>query len=495
MRNLIVFTKEPVQGAVKTRLAATLGSLAALRIAQAMTSDLAHELESFTGKVLWQVDGDPEGLENLIGPDAETGLQGKGGLGERLACAFREQTSRRKGPLGVIGTDCPALSAGILEKLFGEVEGDADVSVIPAMDGGFAALAVKRYVEGIFHGIRWSGPHTLNDLLKNLAGLGLKVRLLAPLSDVDIEEDLTALLANRALKPASRLAAALDALGIGGPTPSVPDDLGRPVPLDPQPGRIISLVPSVTEMLFDLGAGEKVVGRTDFCISPPGGVNTLPSVGGPKSLALDRITSLKPDLVFADAEENTREEVEALIQAGIRVFVALPRTLPDVSSFLFRAGKLLRAEGPMNAAVSDIRELEGKKPTAAVPALCLVWRDPWIAVTDGTLPGALMEAAGFICLAKTGAERYPRLTAGQIDAYNPRVILLPSEPYPFGEGDAGEIGKLFPGASAVTFPGEWVTWYGARTASNVALLSGLAKSAGLQEKPFAGKIPYEGKIS
>lgn len=476
MRNLIVFTKEPVQGRVKTRLASTLGSRAALEIAKAMTADLARELGNFEGEVLWLVDGNPEWLYGLTGRNAATAPQGPGDLGERLARAFRESATWSEGPAGVIGTDCPSMGAQALGILFEAVEQGADASVIPAADGGFAALALKSHAEGIFEGVRMSGPHTLQDLLKKLYALGLKVEILPPMYDVDVEEDLAALFSSSAVKPGSRLALTLYELGIGpGLEPSVPDDLGRPVLLHPGPARILSLVPSVTEMLFDLGAGERVVGRTDYCISPLEAVSALPSVGGPKSLSLERALNLKPDLVFADAEENSREEVEELMAAGVRVFVALPRTLADVSSFLTRAGRLLGVQGPAGEAVRSMEELGGEKSAPTLPALCLVWRDPWMAVTDGTLPGALMEAAGFECLIKTTRERYPRLTAEEMAAWGPRAVLLPSEPYAFTAGDAGEIEKLVPGAAALLFPGEWVTWYGARTAGNIRKLAGLAE--------------------
>ena len=112
------------------------------------------------------------------------------------------------------------------------------------------------------------------------------------------------------------------------------DALGRTVPLAPEPRRILALVPSVTRCLFDLGVGGWVVGRTDYCTEPQGKVKTLPAVGGPKTVSVERVLGLAPDLVLADAEENQRDQVAELEQRGLRVYVALPRNLQLVAGFL-----------------------------------------------------------------------------------------------------------------------------------------------------------------
>jgi ABC-type Fe3+-hydroxamate transport system substrate-binding protein len=247
------------------------------------------------------------------------------------------------------------------------------------------------------------------------------------------------------------------------------DDLGRRVPLDPPPSRILSLVPSVTELLFDLGAGPLTVGRTEYCISP-GQACSLPSVGGPKTIRLERVGELRPDLVLANAEENRREQVEELIARGYRVHVAFPRTLRQAAAFLRALGRLLRLEAEVEAAS---RELEEALSGASGPSLrcaCLVWKDPYIGASGDTLVSAVLEAAGAENVLAGAGERYPRVTTFELAGARPEVLLLPSEPYPFGPEDAAELAELLPEARSLLIPGEWVTWYGSRMAAAVRSL-------------------------
>jgi ABC-type Fe3+-hydroxamate transport system substrate-binding protein len=229
-----------------------------------------------------------------------------------------------------------------------------------------------------------------------------------------------------------------------------------------------------------------VVGRTDYCISPPEEVAKLPSVGGPKSLEVAKIVALRPDLVWADAEENGREEVEALIDAGLRVFVALPRTVSDVASFLRRTALLCATDTARERAAGEAQRLEalGKASGSgfakgnAVRAVALIWRNPYMSFTPHTLSGALLEAAGFTNLVAAGSRPYPELSEGEIAALAPEVLLLPSEPYLFTGEDAKELEQIFPGTATLLFPGEWLCWYGLRTSEQVEKLRKMKKIHG-----------------
>jgi ABC-type Fe3+-hydroxamate transport system substrate-binding protein len=252
---------------------------------------------------------------------------------------------------------------------------------------------------------------------------------------------------------------------------TIRDALGRVVPLAPEPRRLLALVPSVTRCLFDLGVGDRVVGRTDYCTAPRGRVETLPRVGGPMTVSAERVLELAPDLVLADAEEHQHDLVAELERRGLRVYVALPRTLPLVARFLRDLAALVRRPQALRWAVA----LQGEaaaSPSPAVPVACLVWKGPYRAAAPGTLPHAVLTAAGGgNVVAPRAGRRYPEITPADLAQALPRVILLPDDPYPFGAADAAELEAAVPGAKALCVPGEWLSWYGS---GMVEALRGLA---------------------
>ncbi len=488
-KNLIVFAKDPSAGRAKTRIGREAGNFAAAALYEELVELTARTVEAWGGSATWWTDGGHERLSQLAGPDARFTPQPPGTLGERMAGAFKHTFARHGGYAAVIGTDCPELTAAHIDALFTELESGADGAVLPATDGGYIALALSAEFGGAFENVRWSSHHTLSDTLARFEHAGKRVAVLPPLPDVDEVEDLRGLYrraqADARLAPIRKL---LEHYHLApGFADGVVDDLGRPVPFNAPARRIVSLIPSVTECLFDMGVGNAVAGRTDFCAEPADRVCTVPAVGGPKTVDVEQVLALVPDLVLADAEENDREQVRALIDAGVRVFVALPRTVGDVAAYLRRVGRLV---GAAEAGEAGALELEALPPLPGppTPAVCLVWKEPLIAATDATLPGALMAAGGFECLHKTrGGPRYPETTPGYIRALGPEVLLLPSDPYPFtmeeGEalasaiaGNHSDISTDHPSAPryaaplALPFQGEWITWYGMRTAARIEKL-------------------------
>lgn len=237
------------------------------------------------------------------------------------------------------------------------------------------------------------------------------------------------------------------------------DALNRRVPLEPPPRRILSLVPSVTECLFDLGAGDRVVGRTDYCISPHPVID-LPSVGGPKSLSIESVLALQPDLVLANVEENDREQVTELIRRELRVHVSYPRDLEDVGRFLLELGTLLPVDAEREA--QRLRTALAARPTSTAPTACLIWRGPYMTANEDTLTHSILEAAGARNVFAKLPRRYPTLSEDELAACAARVVLLPSEPYAFSAGEIQEVRALVPHAEILAVPGEWVTWYGTR---------------------------------
>ncbi len=197
MRFLLVFAKEPRPGRVKTRLAPALGPEGAARLYRAFLEDLAPRLSAVPStRVEWWVDGAPSGLPEGAGP---VRTQPPGDLGARLGAAFREAFRAGGGPVAVVGTDCPLLTARDVVGLLDAVETGEDAAVIPAEDGGYAGLALGAPCPEAFSGIPWSTAGVLGATLERLRGAGRRTRVLPAVFDVDRPEDLERLA--RALGP------------------------------------------------------------------------------------------------------------------------------------------------------------------------------------------------------------------------------------------------------------------------------------------------------
>ena len=243
--------------------------------------------------------------------------------------------------------------------------------------------------------------------------------------------------------------------------------------------RYVSLCPSVTETLFELGVGDEVVGATKFCVRPSAGVDHVARVGGTKNPRVDRILALDPTLVFANEEENRLEDVEALRAAGIEVHTSLPRRVDDVPGVIRAFGGLVdrveRAD-ELARAVEDAAE-SARAAAAGRPrrdVLVLIWREPWMAAGRDTFLSDLLETAGARNVLEDGGARYPRLTLDEIAALDMDVerglVLLPSEPYPFAERHVDELTRRTRIARSrfLRCDGELLTWHGARTAAGVS---------------------------
>ena len=259
------------------------------------------------------------------------------------------------------------------------------------------------------------------------------------------------------------------------------------------PGRIVSLVPSLTEALFVLGLGERVVGVTEWCVHPAEGVAPLTKVGGTKNPDVDLIVALSPELVIANREENRRRDVERLEAAGIRVWVTHPRSVRDGIALLGALADLGAPEERRRAVVDSsmvaLARAEQEQFERRVRFVCPIWRDPWMVVGDDTYAHDLITLCGGENLfAGVGERRYPRVTLAEIEAASPELILLPDEPYAFGQRDAQQLGALdVPAAHAGRIhliDGTFVSWYGPRILLAIDTLSGLfaGETTGGQER-------------
>jgi len=248
--------------------------------------------------------------------------------------------------------------------------------------------------------------------------------------------------------------------------------------------RIVSLVPSLTEALFALGLGDRVVGVTEWCVYPADAVAALPKLGGTKNPDVPAILALEPDLVIANHEENMRRDVERLEAAGIPVWVTYPRTVREGAALLRALAGLGAGERALRAVVEPVERAvaEAERARAGATArprrvFCPIWRDPWMSVGADTYAHDLLAlCGGENVFANREDRRYPRVTLDEVVAAQPEVVLLPDEPYAFDEADARELASLAIPARRGRIhriDGTLVSWYGPRIARAVATIRAL----------------------
>lgn len=230
------------------------------------------------------------------------------------------------------------------------------------------------------------------------------------------------------------------------------------------PQRIISVVPSQTELLFDLGLADEVVGITKFCIHPAHKVRGKVIVGGTKTLHSDRIHALRPDLILANKEENTREQIEEL-QRHYPVHVTDVVTLPDALAMIREVGALVGKGEQAEEMVVQIAQTLPIRSSEEVPAglrvAYFIWRKPYMVAAGDTFIHAMLDAAGFQN-AFAGQSRYPEVSPDDLRATQPDLIFLSSEPYPFSRKHVAELEVICPSARVLVVDGEVFSWYGSR---------------------------------
>jgi endonuclease-3 len=237
------------------------------------------------------------------------------------------------------------------------------------------------------------------------------------------------------------------------------------------PQRIISLVPSVTELLVQWGLAAQIVGRTRYCIEPRWIRNSVPTVGGTKDPDLGRIRDLAPDLVILEHDENPKEVAEALTTMGIAWMALEIRTVKDCAGALRLLGAKLGVPEAAEARATALEvSLKGRRRKGP-RALALIWRDPWMSSGPDTYVGDLLRQGG---LTPIGPDRYPTLTDEDLAALAPQIILLPSEPYRFNGRHRTELQKRFPDAAVHLVDGQALTWYLSRTEEGLELIRSLS---------------------
>jgi ABC-type Fe3+-hydroxamate transport system substrate-binding protein len=256
------------------------------------------------------------------------------------------------------------------------------------------------------------------------------------------------------------------------------DQLNRIVTINYPPKRIISIVPSQTELLFDLGLDEEVIGLTKFCIHPEKQFKAKTKIGGTKKLNMELIRSLKPDLIIGNKEENDQEQVEALMQE-FPVWMSDISTLEGALVAIGQIGALVNREPEaaylqhlIEAGFRDLQVLALQNGIHQKMAY-LIWKDPYMLAGRNTFINDLLARNGLHNVVEQ--ERYPELTLNELALLKPELIFLSSEPYPFQEKHVEEIGSVIAGAKVMRVDGEMFSWYGSRLVKAVQYLFQLQK--------------------
>ena len=251
--------------------------------------------------------------------------------------------------------------------------------------------------------------------------------------------------------------------------------------------RIVSLCPSLTELVFDLGLGEALVGITRYCVHPADRVGAIESVGGTKDPDCERIVELAPDLVLVNSEENRLEDAEELEDAGLRLHASMPRTFEETAAMVRSIGQALdrATEGETIAASIEERAAAARiqaSQAEPVPFAYLIWKGPWMAAGVDTFASGLLELAGGVNVFRESEARYPTFETESLRELAPRLVLLGSEPYPFAAHEAEALAAALdlPRDRVVLADGEYLSWHGSRTPDGIDYAAALVRAARTQ---------------
>lgn len=240
------------------------------------------------------------------------------------------------------------------------------------------------------------------------------------------------------------------------------DQTGREIEVRNEPKRIVSVVPSQTELLADLGLEDEVAGITKFCVHPETWFRSKTRIGGTKQLHLDKIRELNPDLIIANKEENEREQIEELAKE-FPVWISDIQTIPDALQMIQVVGQLVNRTQRANELVEEIVWGFNKMQKAASPkrVAYFIWYRPWMTIGSDTFISNMIHTIGWQNVFAY-KNRYPETTLDELAAHDPELVLLSSEPFPFKEKHIAEIEEALPNAKVMLVDGEMFSWYGSR---------------------------------
>ncbi|RZK48460.1 MAG: cobalamin-binding protein [Pedobacter sp.] len=256
------------------------------------------------------------------------------------------------------------------------------------------------------------------------------------------------------------------------------DQMGRQLTLDGFPQRIISLVPSITELLIDLGLEKQLVGRTNFCIHPKEKMQAIAKVGGTKTLNIEQIKDLAPDLIIGNKEENTLQDITA-IESIAPLWMSDINTIQDALDAIRMIGEMTNTSPEANylnhlieAGFKDLKELASVQSTKSV-CYC-IWKEPYMAAAQDTFINDVLTQIGFKNI--FDSSRYPEFEPEQLDKLACDYLFLSSEPYPFKEKHKLKLQEKLIHTQVVLVDGEMFSWYGSRMVKAVGYFFNLQKA-------------------
>jgi ABC-type Fe3+-hydroxamate transport system substrate-binding protein len=250
------------------------------------------------------------------------------------------------------------------------------------------------------------------------------------------------------------------------------DQLNRKIEIPFPPKRIISLVPSQTELLHELGLCDEVVGITNYCIYPDEWLTTKARIGGTKKVQFDKIKNLKPDLIIGNKEENNQKQIEELMKL-YPVWMSDIYTLNDALDMIIQIGNMIgktteattlkiQIESTFNKLSSSINR-HSSSIQKSITIAYFIWRKPFMVAGNNTFINNMLTKCGFNnVFAKNHLTRYPEINAKQLAEANPKYILLSSEPFPFNQKHIQEFKSICPNSKILIVDGEMFSWYGSR---------------------------------
>ena len=242
--------------------------------------------------------------------------------------------------------------------------------------------------------------------------------------------------------------------------PLFTDQMNRTVDIPEHPQRIVSLVPSQTELLVDLGLEDRIVGVTKFCVHPKGLKKQKTIVGGTKNFHFDKIAALQPDLIIGNKEENYQEGIE-LLAGQYPVWMSDIYTLEDALEMMKGFGEITGTVAQADKLIHEIsQDMAALTQQNKGTAVYLIWKDPMMAVGPQTFIHDMLGRAGFTNLVEES--RYPELSLEELKSLSPNYLLLSSEPFPFKQKHIDEFAAHLPQTHVQLVDGEMFSWYGSR---------------------------------
>lgn len=252
------------------------------------------------------------------------------------------------------------------------------------------------------------------------------------------------------------------------------DQLNNSILLNSYPKRIISIVPSQSELLWDLGLRDELVGITKFCIHPKEMFDSIERVGGTKTLNIEKIRALKPDLIIGNKEENEQSQILEL-QKEFPVWMSDIYHLEDALKMIELVGELVNQSSKADFIKNNIQHSFFNIQKAFKTGLYLIWNKPYMAAGRDTFIGDMLKKIGIQNVLEQNS-RYPELCLDDIKALNPEFIFLSSEPYPFNDTHIQELQKEMPKAKIILVDGELFSWYGSRLQYSVEYFNELIQN-------------------